>query len=224
MKKFLKVLLKVIVSIIAFVGGYILFAFVLARITVDGETNEPEEMLIYIKTNGVHTDIVVPVKNEIIDWSQDVEYKHPNYVNQSFKYLGMGWGDKGFYLATPTWNDLKLSVAFNAAFGLSNTAIHATFYRDVTVGERCRKIIISKSQYKLLTKFILKSFERDKYGKVINIGTNALYNDNDAFYEAKGSYSMFYTCNTWANNALKAGGLKACLWTPFDTGIFLKYE
>ncbi|MCX6352889.1 MAG: DUF2459 domain-containing protein, partial [Bacteroidetes bacterium] len=36
--------------------------------------------------------------------------------------------------------------------------------------------------------------------------------------------SLFYTCNTFTNQALKAGGLKACLWPPFDKGIFKKYE
>jgi len=35
---------------------------------------------------------------------------------------------------------------------------------------------------------------------------------------------LFHTCNTWANNALKACGQKASLWTPFDTGIFYHYQ
>ncbi|MFP3836064.1 DUF2459 domain-containing protein, partial [Chryseobacterium sp. SIMBA_028] len=48
--------------------------------------------------------------------------------------------------------------------------------------------------------------------------------DNDAFYDAKGTYSFFYTCNTWANNALKAAGQKAALWTPSDFGIFQHYK
>ena len=46
----------------------------------------------------------------------------------------------------------------------------------------------------------------------------------DAFYDAKGSYNLTRTCNTWTNNALKAAGLKACLWTPFDSGIFWQYR
>ncbi|MFO7721348.1 MAG: DUF2459 domain-containing protein, partial [Gillisia sp.] len=31
------------------------------------------------------------------------------------------------------------------------------------------------------------------------------------------------TCNTWVNEALKHSGLKACLWTPIEEGIFLRY-
>ncbi len=48
--------------------------------------------------------------------------------------------------------------------------------------------------------------------------------DDDAFYEAKGSYSFMKTCNTWANSALKSAGQKAALWTPSDKGIFRHYQ
>ena len=45
-----------------------------------------------------------------------------------------------------------------------------------------------------------------------------------ALYEAKGKYSLFYTCNTWANDGLKSAGLKACYWTVFKGGIFDQYQ
>jgi hypothetical protein len=51
-----------------------------------------------------------------------------------------------------------------------------------------------------------------------------VYGDNDAFYEAIGSYNLFKTCNTWTNNALKSCGQKACFWTPFESGIFYQYK
>ncbi|MFM7854609.1 MAG: DUF2459 domain-containing protein [Flammeovirgaceae bacterium] len=50
------------------------------------------------------------------------------------------------------------------------------------------------------------------------------YWDNDSFYEAKGTYNLFFTCNTWVNEGLKKAGLKACLWTPFDSGLLRKYD
>ncbi|PVD53231.1 hypothetical protein DC498_04965 [Terrimonas sp.] len=31
-------------------------------------------------------------------------------------------------------------------------------------------------------------------------------------------------CNIWANNALKACGQRASLWTALDGGIFYQYE
>ena len=202
---------------------YMGFAYILSRITVNNNSKSSPEVAIYIQTNGVHTDIVVPIKNELFDWSTQIKTEHTQAEDSTAQYLAMGWGDKGFYLETPTWADLKASVAFKAAFGLSTTAIHATFYKKMKENESCKKIMISTDQYAKLIDFITASFQKDSQGNFINIKTTANYGKNDAFYEANGSYSMIHTCNTWANNALKSCDQKACFWTPFDTGIFLKY-
>ena len=83
--------------------------------------------------------------------------------------------------------------------------------------------MINKAQYSRLIQFISDSFQKDTSGNFINIITNENYGKTDAFYEANGSYSVFRTCNTWANSALKASGQKCCYWTALDSGIFSKY-
>jgi uncharacterized protein (TIGR02117 family) len=222
--KILKIALKIIFGLIAFILLYLFSTYCLSRITIDKETNTNEEITIYIRTNGVHTDLVVPIKSELYDWSNEVKFTNTISEDTCYSYLAMGWGDKGFYLETPQWKDLKISVAFKAAFALGNTAIHATYYKQMIVNESCRKIMISKEQYQRLINYITNSFQKDKDGHFMNIATNAVYGESDAFYEAVGSYSMLHTCNTWANTGLKQCGQKSCLWTAFDTGIFLKYK
>lgn len=223
-KKVMVVLKKVILSIIILLSLYFLTAFCLSRITVAQEENTKDEMSIYILTNGVHTDIVTPIRTSIVDWSKKINYTHIKSKDSTFKYIAFGWGDKGFYLETPEWKDLKPSVAFKATTGLSNSAMHTTYYKNMIVGNDCREIKISFEQYERLVNFIDKSFDKNKEGNYINIVTDAVYGNDDAFYEAVGSYSLFHTCNTWANNGLKYSGQKSCLWTIFDTGIFLKYK
>ena len=187
------------------------------------EPNQKDEVTIHILTNGVHTDIVVPTINEQKDWSKTVKFSNIASKDTSYPYLAIGWGDKGFYLETPTWSELKPSVAFRAATGLSTSALHATYYRKMLVDSNCRKIDISKDQYSRLIEYINNTAQTDPNGNWIYIPTNANYSDSDAFYDAKGRYHLFNTCNSWANKALKACGQKHCLWTPFDTGIFMKY-
>lgn len=214
-----------IIFFISFILIYLLSAFCLSRITVDKEGGTKGEITIYIKTNGVHTDIVVPVKNDVFDWSKEVRFSNTHLKDTAaVQWLALGWGDKGFYLQTPTWADLKCSTAFKAAFALSTTAIHTTFYCNMNEDSSCKKIMINAVQYKRLVQYINDSFMYDVTGHVIPIITTANYNDADAFYEATGHYSMFKTCNSWTNAALKSCGQKACLWTAFDTGIFLKYQ
>lgn len=222
-KKILKITGLTILILVCLIGIYLLSAYVLSRVSVDRESQTQNDMTIYILTNGVHTDLVVPIKNEQIDWSKEVKFANTTGKDSLFEYVAFGWGDKGFYLETPTWADLKASTAFKAAFALSTSAIHATFYKRMVEGADCVKINISKEQYSRLVKYIQESFTTDTQGHLMYIRTNANYGKEDAFYEAKGSYNVFHTCNTWANNGLKSCGQKASLWTPFDTGIFYQY-
>jgi len=108
-KKVLKVIGKTLLFFLSFIVLYLLIGFGLSKITVYDEPDAPNEMAIYIITNGVHTDIVMPVKTTFIDWSEMVKYQHASAANDTYTYIAMGWGDKGFYLQTPTWGDLKFS-------------------------------------------------------------------------------------------------------------------
>jgi len=210
----------------AFVGGLLLYAaaaFVLSRMVVDREEPVSDEITLYILTNGVHTDIVVPVRNAWMDWREVIPYTNTIAKDTLRRYLALGWGDRGFYLETPTWADLTFSTAFKATTGLGRSAIHATFYRRMQEGDDCRKLTVSHEQYARLVAYIRNTLKTDSQGHALYIDANAHYNNHDAFYEANGRYNLFYTCNTWANNALKSCGQKACWWTPFDKGIFYQY-
>ncbi|OXA77290.1 conserved hypothetical protein [Flavobacterium aquidurense] len=224
MKKALKIVLKIFLGFLGFILLYLIVAFSLSKITVNQEPKTKPEVEIYILTNGVHTDIVMPTKTDQIDWSKQVKFENTKAADSTYKYIAMGWGDKGFYLETPEWSDLKASVAFKAASGLSTTAIHATYYKNLKEGDDCKKIMISRAQYNRLIKYISESFQKDASGSFLNIKTNANYGKTDAFYEATGSYSLFHTCNTWANSGLKISGQKCCFWTATDSGIFSKYK
>ena len=208
--------------LIGFIAVYAIAIYTLPLITIDKEPVTTEDVEIFILTNGVHTDIVVPVANEQMDWRTQIEYA--GIANDDYKYLAMGWGDKGFYLETPTWSELKTSVAFKAAFGLSTTAIHTTFYKQMTVGDKCKNMMLSVEQYERLISYVTSSFQVNSQNDFIKVDTDVAYGKTDAFYEANGTYSIFKTCNAWANNGLKACGQKCCFWTAFDWGIFDKYD
>ncbi|MEM1122474.1 MAG: TIGR02117 family protein [Bacteroidota bacterium] len=224
MKKLLKIIGFTLLGIIAFLIIYALAGLGLGRMGVAEEPNAPDELAIYILTNGVHTDLVLPIKTDIIDWSESVKFEHTKSQRTDYNYLAIGWGDKGFYLDTPTWAELKVSTAFKAAFGFSTAAIHTTYYRTMQEGDDCVKIDISKKQYQRLVNYIQKDMIKKSNGDLTFIETDAVYGDSDAFYDATGSYTFFTTCNSWTNRALKAAGQKASVWTPFDRGIFYQYQ
>jgi len=223
-RKIFLLILKMVLAIIAFLLLYLLAAFVLSKLTINKESSAPEEMDIYLLTNGIHSDIVVPTITDQINWFTKLNFLNPTQDISTYKYLAIGWGDKGFYLNTPSWSELKVSTALKATVGISGTAIHATYYEDMSAAEDCKKIRISKEQYSRLINYIENSFEKDATGQFIKIETTANRGDRDAFYEAKGRYHIFNTCNNWTNKGLKASGQKACLWTVIQKPIFQKYE
>lgn len=224
LKKSFKFIGKGFLAILIFLIAYISAAFILSKITVNSQSDQQaREVPIYIKTNGVHTDIVVPAKNIIKDWTQEIKFENTQAQDSTAQFIAFGWGDKGFYLDTPEWSDLKASTAFNAAFGLGNSAIHTTFYKNVRESKDCIKVMISKENYQKLTDYIESSFQLDLDQKPIFISATT-YGKNDSFYEAQGKYNLFHTCNSWANGALKASNQKAALWTVTDSGIFCHYK
>lgn len=222
LKKFFRVFKKLIIGLFCFVLVYILATLVLSYIPVNTNAQKGD-IVVYVNSNGVHTDIIVPVKNEVKDWTGQILYSETKANDTLAKYVAFGWGDKGFYLNTPKWSDLKASTAFNAAFYMGTSAMHTRFYKTVRQNDSCVKLTITKQDYQMLVDYIEKSFEYDENGETIWI-VNRSYGQYDAFYEGNGKYSLFKTCNTWTNNALKAANQKACLWTTYDKAILNKYK
>lgn len=212
---FLKKILKIVLGVLVIPIVYLLVSLVLTSITV----NKKESILnanktIYLNTNGVHLDIIVPISEIDKNLKKGLEIKDG-------AFLSFGWGDKDFYLNTPTWGDLTFKNACNALFLNSEALIHLTRYPNVN--HKWTVIKLNESQLKKINTYILSAFEFDEHGNKMILEDKG-YSANDDFYIAKGSYSCFKTCNTWINSALKTSGLKSCYWTPFDFGVINKYK
>jgi uncharacterized protein (TIGR02117 family) len=209
--------------LVALIGLYLLAAWLLAKVPVNAGAAQPKDGIpIYLLSNGVHTDLVLPLVSTEHDWRDLVDPTHAARPDSLARWVAFGWGDKGFYLNTPTWADLTASTALKAAFGLGGTAMHLTYHRSLAEGLLCHRILLSPEGYAKLVAYISSGFARDAAGGAIRI-TGAHYTTSDVFYEAVGRYHLFHTCNGWTNNGLKACGAKACLWTPFQSGVMDLY-
>jgi uncharacterized protein (TIGR02117 family) len=223
LRKTLKITGYTLGTVVGVAGLYLGAAFAFSAIPVaKKDPNAPADVTVFLHTNGVHTDIVLPIKTTQIDWSRQLPFANIPSQDSTMRYIAFGWGDKGFYLDTPTWADLKFSTAFVAAFWLGSSAMHTTYFHSLAPGPETIPLTLSHAEYTRLIDYIQASFRLDANGRVQHIKGHS-YGRDDAFYEAHRVYSFLYTCNTWTNNALKASGQKACLWTPSDKGIFQMY-
>jgi uncharacterized protein (TIGR02117 family) len=199
---------------------YFLAALVLGAVPANRGWSEAEAgVKIFVRTNGVHTWILVPKVTEDMDWRPLVPGEHVRDKGWGAgNYVALGYGNRTFYLETPTWGDLSMKNAFLAAFGRGRSLMHADHDHDPQAGEDQRPITLSREEYRRLVAFARASFQRDSRGRTIPLIGRG-YGGSDMFYEAVGPYSAFYTCNSWTGRALREAGVKTGLWTPLSQSI-----
>ncbi len=220
MKRAKRIASRLLLGFLVLLLLYTLALFVFPKIRFDASNANSGEGIVqcFLKSNGSHVDIVMPIRTDSFDWSQILSQKDIEYKDSVFAWVAFGWGDKNFYLNTPTWGDLTFSTAFNAAFWLSTGAIHVTYYAALEKSENCLPFELSKEQAGKLFEFIAQDFQLSS-GKVMHIPTERVYGPRDAFYDSNKRYSVFHTCNTWVNDAFKFSGYQHCLWTALEFGV-----
>jgi uncharacterized protein (TIGR02117 family) len=190
---------------------YFLVSLILTFIPINNEEeNSEKNKSIYLNSNGVHLNIIIH-KNHL-----DPKLLDGLKYFETDNYFSFGWGDKKFYLNTPTWSDLTFYNAFQALFLKSSTLIHLNRYS--TANRDWVEIKVNQNQLTKINQYIYKTFYVDSLNKKALL-VNKGYSYNDDFYEALGNFSCFKTCNSWVNSGLKESDIKACLWTPFDFGL-----
>ena len=204
---------------------YFLAAFILALVPANAGWREPKQgVTIFVRTNGVHTWIMVPKVTPDMDWRPLVpgkDLKDPRWGRAS--HVALGYGNRTFYLETPTWGDLTMKNAFLAAFGQGRSLMHADHAHLPAANETQRPIVLTREQYRRLTDYMRSSFQRDARGRTIPLIGRG-YSTNDMFYEAVGPYNAFLTCNEWTGRALRHAGVRTGVWTPLSWSIMWRLE
>ncbi len=178
-----------------------------------GWTRPAQGVRILVEDNGIHTGLVLPVRAAGIDWSADFpagDIADPRYAR--LQWIAVGWGDRAFYVETPTWNDVKFSTVFRAAIGSTRTVLHVEHVAEPALASDVREIVITEDQYRTLAAYVRAT--RGPQGKVA-----AGYGANDVFYDGQGTYSALHPCNDWTGGALRAAGVRVGAWTPFPVTV-----
>ncbi len=212
-----------VAALIVIAATYVTAAIALGALPVNSSFAESADGIpIYVRTNGVHAELILPTRAADIDWSVEHPPAHMRSLAEPHEWIAFGWGDRGFFAQTPTWADLRVVTALTALSGLSPGAMHVE-YIESPRSYKAREIKISPEQYARLVAYIRASFERDEAGRPKRAGFHG-YFEYDAFYEASRSYKFWFTCNDWVRKALSETGVRAPIWSPFDTALFYQVE
>lgn len=196
------------------VAGYASAGLIGGSVPVNAGWRPPSQgVRIYIESNGVHTGIVVPKVAAGVDWRPIARPEHladPRYAG--YDHLSFGWGERDFYLGTPRWADLRIRTVLAAASGSSRTLVHVDHLPEPKPADDVRGVTLRPEEYRRLAAFIRATFaERARVYRG--------YGPYDAFYEARGRYSLVRTCNSWTGEALARAGVRVGRWTPFPVTV-----
>ena len=206
---------------VAAIALYLCAALIGTLILRNSGFEQPDSgVTIYVETNGIHTGIVLPVAAAGVDLSLLFRPTDLPNANNAGNWLAIGWGDRDFYLNTPTWADLRLRTVVIALVGSGSSLIHVDHLDRPYPDADRRAVRITPAQYRSLVRAIAATLKRGTDGHPRTI---AGYSDLDIFYEAHGRYNLLRTCNVWTGDTLANAAITAPLWSPFSAGVMWWY-
>lgn len=180
-----------------------------------GPVQQPSAIEAWVLSNGVHTDLVLPIRSAAVDWRQLFPLTDFRAVPADAEFVAIGWGDREFYLHTPTWADLTAARAFGALRGGNRALLHVSYLQRAQLRRGAYRLPLSAAQYARLVDHVRAALPSGRATPI----AGAHYDGQDAFYEAEGGYNLFETCNTWTGRGLRQAGVTMSRWTPFDFNV-----
>jgi uncharacterized protein (TIGR02117 family) len=216
----LRIALKALALLIGLPLCYLAAGILGSIIPANASWTQPEQgVTIFVRTNGVHTWLLLPKSAEGIDWQTLANPAHIRDVRYGAgDYLAFGFGNRDFYLNTPNWSDLTLQTTLAAAFGRGPGLMHVEHVYRPQPNEYQSPLTIRPDEYRRLAAGIQESFVLDGAGKPVPLIGRG-YGPADVFYQAHGSYNMGRTCNEWTGQQLRTSGIRTGLWTPFSHSV-----
>lgn len=179
-------------------------------------------IIIYVRSNGVHTSLVLPVIAHDVDWGAYLVAIGPERPLASHDHVSFAWGQREFYLTTPQWADLRAGVAFRALMGMGDSLMHVEHLRAPRPGPHMRVLRLTPAQYRRLALFIDASVARRDNGAILPVRRG--YGEADMFFAARGTYDLLRTSNVWTGAALRHAGVRMGVWTPFAQSIMWRLD
>jgi uncharacterized protein (TIGR02117 family) len=186
----------------------------------NGFESAEEGIEIRVISTAVHADLIVPLVSEEIEWLEHFPRELFAGDTGFATHVAIGWGDRGFYLETPTWADLTFSTAARALLWPTDSCLHVTLTRGEYWRDRGRVVRISRAQYREMAEFVLSQLKRGPRGEVLVV-PEITYGEDDVFLEARGRYHALNTCNSWAGRAMRSAGIRVPWLTPLPRTMFL---
>ena len=201
-------------ALVALLALFALAGWIGSSIPRNGDWREPERGIeIMVGSNGVHTELVLPLVTPEKDWRGDFPAADLPVPGRGFTHVAVSWGEREVFLNTPTWWDLSPMTVLRIAGVGGEGLLHVAHYVRPARSDDFRSLTLRREEYRRLVAAIERSLPRGE--RVRYDG----YGPQDVFYEAPGKYTVTRTCNQWTSDMLARAGVRTGWWTPFAGGV-----
>lgn len=202
-------------------GGILAIAALTPRQWGTTSTKKKCEFTIYVLGDTMHTNLLLPVENGAFDWGRVLPLSSLGHKETApFRYLEFGWGDRRWYIETPSWEQMDKRDILRVLFFPGNTsALYVRGHTDLpnypAIKRACLQL--SREDYLALVRFVKNSFDLDYQGQPQKL-TQQRRGDS-GFYAARGYYSILRTCNSWTAEGLQTANVNTPLWNGLAPAV-----
>jgi len=198
-----------------FLAGWAGSSFPVNRHFAESAAETPGTVEIIVADNGVHTSIAVPLRNADMDWTRIFPPSETANPWRPYTHVAISWGERAVFLDTPTWGDLSALTVLRVMSVGGDALYHAEHWVRPAPSPQFRPVRISRAQYRALVRALLRDLPERTPDRAVYPG----YTDQDVFYDARGTYTVYKTCNEWTGETLRMAGIEMGAWTPFAGSV-----
>jgi uncharacterized protein (TIGR02117 family) len=160
----------------------------------------PRTHAVRVVSNGWHTAIVIGRAELVATGLLPEADDFPDAV-----FLEFGWGDRVYYPAGEKTLGMALDAALTATPAVMHMAGLAERPELTYADAKVMPVALSQVEFRQLVSAIAGDFERPEGERAVPV-SRGLY-PHSKFYNARGTFHLFNTCNTWTARMLRAGGV-----------------
>ena len=178
----------------------------------------PDSVEIMVATNGVHTELVLPIVTPQRDWRATFPSAgRPRADGRIPTHIAVGWGEREVFLNVPTWGDLRLATVWRIATSGGEGLVRIGHYVHPAPSAYYRPLRLRPEEYERLARRVEAVLPPLPPGKTRR--TYRGFMPEDVNYDAAGKYTLANTCNQWTADTLAAAGVEMGAWTPLAGGV-----
>jgi uncharacterized protein (TIGR02117 family) len=160
----------------------------------------PRNHAVHVVNDGWHAAIVIPRPKLVATGLLPEAEDFPDAA-----FLEFGWGDRVYYPAKEKTLRMTLEAGLIATPAVMHMAGLVSAPELTYADSEVVPVALTERGFRHLVRAIAGDFERPEGGRAEPVSRGHYPNGN--FYEARGTFHLLNTCNTWIARILRAGGV-----------------